>query len=673
MSDLSGSGNAALRITGALPDICAALARDLDVSTSAEAIVDLVTRHAGATLACLHHIIPDGPGALQLVACRGASPELEGSLRWLPADGASLIARSARSRAFEAVSRSDPGAAELSDARALFAQGRGSRLVSVALVFCDRPVAVLTCGLDDAALGGEEETALRALVGILALAHGRAVDSEALRRAKESLEISEERLNRTIEESPIGMALVALDGRFIRVNRVLCELLGYSPEELIRLRFQDITHPEDLDADLAQAARLLEGDIDRYQLEKRYVRKDGSIVEAALSGSIVRDRSGSPIHFIAQIEDVTERKRAAEALAAEQRWLRTVIERSPVGIVLSHDPKGTRITANRRAEELFGEPLSPEGGITQYLARFCTPDGVTLDVDDLPTRRALRGETTTGRELLLRRHDGSGVPVLVSAGPIFEDRGQLLGAVVVYEDLTRIKDLERLREEWTSMVAHELRQPVTTILGYAALLARRIEAPDRARADHILASAQRLNRMIGDLLDASSIEARRLAITRRPTDLGALLRSVAERCAAEARGHPVEVEMHGAPPSVDVDAGRIEQVLTNLISNAAKYGYPDTEVRVLLERRAREVEIAVENHGPGIDPEDLRRLFARFQRGSAARTQIVGVGLGLYIARGLVEAHGGRLWAESTPGERTIFRFTLPLAGEAAAHTGATA
>jgi PAS domain S-box-containing protein len=359
-------------------------------------------------------------------------------------------------------------------------------------------------------------------------------------------------------------------------------MLGYTREELIGKTIVDLIPAEEVPRLARSREYLLAGGVEIDEWSLRH--KDGYFLPVEVSTKMLPDG-----RWLAFVRDITDRRHAAEALAAERRWLQTVIERSPVGIVLSHDPTGARITAPRRAEELCGARLSPEGGITQYLGQLCGPDGVALDVDDLPTRRALRGETTTGRELLLRRHDGSAVPVLVSGAPIVEDRGQLLGAVVVYEDLTRIKDLERLREEWTSMVAHELRQPVTTILGYATLLARRSEGPDRARADHILASALRLDRMIGDLLDASSIEARRLAITRRPTDLGALLRSVAERCAAEARGHPVEVEIRGATPSVDVDAGRIEQVLTNLISNAAKYGYPDTEVRVLLEQRAREV------------------------------------------------------------------------------------
>jgi PAS domain S-box-containing protein len=143
----------------------------------------------------------------------------------------------------------------------------------------------------------------------------------AERAARRQLEVanaqlreSEERFRLTIDEAPIGMALVGLDGTFTRVNRVLCEITGYSAEELTRLRFQDITHGDDLDADVALSEQLARGEIPRYQLEKRYIRNDGSLVDIMLSGSILRGSDKAPLCYIAQIEDISERKRAERAL-----------------------------------------------------------------------------------------------------------------------------------------------------------------------------------------------------------------------------------------------------------------------------------------------------------------------------------------------------------------------
>jgi signal transduction histidine kinase len=144
-------------------------------------------------------------------------------------------------------------------------------------------------------------------------------------------------------------------------------------------------------------------------------------------------------------------------------------------------------------------------------------------------------------------------------------------------------------------------------------------------------------------------------------DLVALVRAVVERTAALTQGHPVRVDVAGEIPPLELDPERIEQILDNLLSNAAKYSYPTTEIVVEIERCGAAVEVSVTNQGDGIAPEELPRLFRRFYRTVEARAgQVAGVGLGLYITKGLVEAHGGRIWAESTPGQTTTFRFTLP-------------
>ena len=150
------------------------------------------------------------------------------------------------------------------------------------------------------------------------------------KRVEEALQESEERFRLTIDEAPIGMALVALDGRFVRVNRALCEIVGYGSTELTGLTFQAITHPDDRDADLALLDQLARGEIPRYQLGKRYIRKDGTIVDVMLSRSILRGRGGAPLLYIAQIEDITERKRTEKALRDVDASLDAIIENLPL-------------------------------------------------------------------------------------------------------------------------------------------------------------------------------------------------------------------------------------------------------------------------------------------------------------------------------------------------------
>jgi PAS domain S-box-containing protein len=497
---------------------------------------------------------------------------------------------------------------------------------------------------------------------------GTVLDITDRKRIEAALRESEERFRLAIDNAPIGMALIGPQGHFLQVNRVLCELLGYSPEELVQLGFQDVTHPDDLAADLALAEQLWAGTIPRYQLAKRYLRRDGQIIKALLHTAVVRDAAGRAVCGVAQIEDITaresaheERERLLAEVASERRLLRTVIDRSPTGITLVA-PGGRWILANQQAIQLLGQPRSPSSGAPMLATRLLRPDGTLLPDEELPSIRTLRGESLAGVEYLLERQGGF-TPIRVRTAPVRDPEGNLIAAVLVLEDLTAAKEFERLREEWMSIVAHDLRQPITTIKLYADTLVRSAAVADQAKLEHILVSVKRLGRMVRDLLDFSLIEAHRLELHRELVDVGRLVTQVVER-SAMGQTAPVRTVIHGPVPRLEVDPARFEQVLANLLSNARKYGYPGTEVIVEVESKDEEVEVAVLNHGEQIPPELLPYLFSRFHRAQRAKEKGVGgLGLGLYIAHGLVEAHGGRIWAESPPGGLTAFRLRLPLPG----------
>jgi PAS domain S-box-containing protein len=178
-------------------------------------------------------------------------------------------------------------------------------------------------------------------------------DISERKRIERTLQESEERFRQTIDEAPIGMALVALDGRFVRVNRALCEIVGYSSDELTALTFQAITHPDDVDADLALAGQLARGEITRYQLGKRYIRKDGTIVDVMLSGSTLRSRDGAPLYYIAQIEDITERKRAEAALKDSEQRLTLALDSAQMGM-WDLDLLGDTAVRSLRHDQIFG-------------------------------------------------------------------------------------------------------------------------------------------------------------------------------------------------------------------------------------------------------------------------------------------------------------------------------
>jgi PAS domain S-box-containing protein len=363
----------------------------------------------------------------------------------------------------------------------------------------------------------------------------------------------------------------------------------------------------------------------------------------------------SPSAFRELIEQ-TERERD-ESL----RFERAVREQAPVGLALVRGPRGDQVEFNERAQQLLGRPsiapMAAEDGAVRTL------DGQQVELDQLPAARALRGERGVRAEFLVRSTDGSSTPISLRAGPIVGPDGSVLAAVAAFEDITAAKDLERLREEWSSVVAHDLRQPLGTISLSAQMLAR---ATDDAKvlkyAEQIRSAANRLNRMVGDLMDLSRLEASRLELVCQRVDVPALIGTVVERVALQAPDRALDVRIRGQVPDVEADPDRIAQVVENLLSNAVKYGEAGTTIVTNVSWEGADVSVAVTNEGRPLTEAELSRIFERFHRTASAKLEgIQGVGLGLYIARSLVEAHGGRITAESTPAGVTTFRFTLPV------------
>lgn len=244
------------------------------------------------------------------------------------------------------------------------------------------------------------------------------------------------------------------------------------------------------------------------------------------------------------------------------------------------------------------------------------------------------------------------------------DQAERLERAVLRDLVEQLQSRERLRAEWTAMAVHELRRPLTTIDLAAQLLADGSpgqEEATRERFEHLRWGIEQLSRVTEDLFDASCIEARAMRIQCVPIPIAILVQDaiahlpdLVERCS-------LRVEP-GADVQVSADPGRIEQVLGNLLENAAKYGDPGAKIEVDVARHEDGVRVTVSSRGPGIPADRLAHVFERFERGPRAQAGGRGLGLGLYIAKGLIEAHGGRIWAKSAPSVITQFYFTLPLA-----------
>lgn len=350
-----------------------------------------------------------------------------------------------------------------------------------------------------------------------------------------------------------------------------------------------------------------------------------------------------------------ERERLHSVVEKERVWLRFMIERSPVAVVMMRP--GGQVLSNSEAENLLGRPIDPQGGLEQFAGRVRLPTGRILGKDRKLGWELASGPLLVNSEASIIRDDGEEIPVFGTLGYLHDDRGRLVGGVGILQDMRPVKALEKLRQEWTSVIAHDLRQPVTLIHTYASMLARGdLDERSRDKVEHILSSTRQLERMVADLLDASLLETHHLQLERAPTDLDALCAGIGEKLSAETGGRTLVIELEGEPHPVEVDASRIEQLIGNLFSNAVRYGYPDTPIRMKLRYLDDSVEFCLENRGEGISPEKMPFLFDRFSGSRAPGS----VGLGLYIAKGIAEAHGGKIWVESEPGETTTFFVRLP-------------
>lgn len=265
----------------------------------------------------------------------------------------------------------------------------------------------------------------------------------------------------------------------------------------------------------------------------------------------------------------------------------------------------------------------------------------------------------------LRRQDGTHIPVGITYAALFDRDDRLVNIIANVRDMTRLREADDLKNTFISVISHELKTPVALIKGYAGTLRREDAKWDtrtvRDSAAVIEEESDRLTQLIDNLLDASRLQAGALKLNLGDVALDQLAKHMVEKFSVEAQQHPIALDFPAAFPTVPADAARLEQVLSNLINNAIKYSPPNTPIRIVGRATPREVIVTVIDQGIGIPLEEQARIFERFYRVDDAlsrRTQ--GSGLGLYLAKAVIDAHHGRIWIQSVPGQGSAFSFALP-------------
>ncbi|WNG55954.1 GAF domain-containing protein [Archangium gephyra] len=373
-----------------------------------------------------------------------------------------------------------------------------------------------------------------------------------------------------------------------------------------------------------------------------------------------------------------ERRYAAE-LEAKQRLLDAVLQQMPAGVIIS-EPSGRMAFCNHQQEELVRGPMHHANCVAEFTGfHGFHPDGRPLQPEEWPLARALlQGEVVKDQELTLERCDGARATVRVSASPVKDPEGHLIAGVAITRDVTQHKEQEaelhrrvEFEQQLIGIVSHDLRNPINAITLAAHTLLRNEELDARATrsASRILSSAERATRMIRDLLDFTQARlGGGISLERRPTDLRHLVDQVLDEVGVAWPERHLQVRQRGCTTG-EWDSDRMAQVVSNLVTNALKYSPRDTPVRVELRGGDDTVELSVHNDGPPIPPDLLPRLFEPLQRGTPQMDRASrSIGLGLYIVKHLVEAHGGTVAAQSGQGGETVFTVRLPRSPGALAH-----
>ena len=352
--------------------------------------------------------------------------------------------------------------------------------------------------------------------------------------------------------------------------------------------------------------------------------------------------------------------------------LETLISTSPVGVVVFDAGTGVPLSFNREAERIVDDLRAPDSPVEELLEEMTIrrADGREFSLKEFSMPQLLAGgETVRAEEIALEMPDGRSVTALMNCTPIHSEGGEVETTVVTIQDLTPLQDLERLRAEFLAMVSHELRTPLATIKGSVANLLDPAAALNPAEARQFFqiidSHADRMRALISDLLDVASIETGTLSVSPEPTEVQTLAIEASDAFRLSGHRHSLAIDVPPDLPWVMVDRKRIVQVLGNLLVNAARHSPEFSTVRLAAVHEEFHVAVSVSDEGRGIPAESLPYLFRKFSR-IEGEGQGGDTGLGLAICKGIVEAHGGRIRAESDGlGLGASFTFTVPSVGEA--------
>ncbi len=428
-----------------------------------------------------------------------------------------------------------------------------------------------------------------------------------------------------------------------------------------------ILHPEDKE----KASLKIDGALkDHASLDSEYriIRPDGRTIWINALGQAEYDDQNRPTRMTGICIDITRRKKAEQAIEKERTRLQLILDSLPVAVALA-DETGSLQIVNKMTQELWAGATENINQVSEYIG-YQPGTEVQLKSEDWPIIRALKqGATILNEEIDVKRLDGTRGTVLASAIPMKDENGKINGALVAYMDITELKELERNLarsnvdlQQFAYIASHDLQEPLRMVTNYLSLLDRRyhdkLDAKAQEYIDFALAGGVRMRQLINDLLEYSRVDAVSKVFT--PVDMKdvvskslAILEESIKETDAEITIEPL--------PMILADESQMAQLMQNLISNAIKFHGPERpKIVISAFEGVRVVTFAIKDNGIGMNMQHADKIFQMFQR-LHGRDEYPGTGVGLAIAKKIVDHHGGRIWAESEERKGATFFFTIPI------------
>ncbi len=501
------------------------------------------------------------------------------------------------------------------------------------------------------------------------------IDISDRKNTEQTLEISEETFKNAFEYSPIGMVLVSVKGRFLKVNQSICDMLGYTREELITKTFQEITHPDDLEADLALLQKTLDNEINTYQLEKRYIKKDGTHITILLHVALIRDKEGVPLYFVSQIKDITERKRAEKMLReSERRWI--FASEGSGGGIWDLDLVNNTVFHSKQCLSMIGLEEHEFSNIPGQWTERVHPEDRERYVADVKAYIDGKSDFYSNQHRVLCK-DGTYKWILDRGKVIEYDENKMPARIIgTHTDINDQKQQEqRLREtldvvsgqnnrllNFAYIVSHNLRTHASNFKMIMDVLAdpNTTEEERSELSGHLTKVSDQLNDTITNLNEVVSIQTN-TGIQTSEVNLRSYVNRAMELLSSDVAAYNIDFENSiPADTVLSYNPAYLESIVLNLISNAIKYRSVTERPKIALAYFAEadgRKGFSVADNGIGIDLKkhghDLFGMYKTFNGNRDAK------GMGLFITKNQVEALGGKIEVNSEVGKGTTFKVYL--------------